>query len=331
MIIQIKPDRVGSPEVAELCAFYETHPTEADGATLVITSGSVKGLDPKFLNLAERVHVTDGDMQLSDKRWLEGRSSTVNGLTVGDGTTTAMIAGPCAVEDREQIEKTADFLVGLGVKLFRAGAYKPRTSPYSFQGLGLEGLKILREVCDARGLAVVTEVRDATHAAEVLELADVAQIGAKAMYDHGVLKACGDSRKTILLKRGFGTTLKEFVQAAEFILSRGNPNVMLCERGIRTFETGTRFTLDLCGVAYVKEKTNLPVILDPSHAMGYRYGVSDLARACTAMGVDGLLIEVHPTPDKAKSDAAQQLTFEMFQALWESLPPVAAAVGRRIA
>jgi 3-deoxy-7-phosphoheptulonate synthase len=150
------------------------------------------------------------------------------------------------------------------------------------------------------------------------------------MYDAGVLRRCGKSHKAILIKRGFGSTLQEFVQAAEFVLSGGNDKVMLCERGIRTFETKTRFTLDLCGVAFLKEYTNLPIILDPSHAMGYRYGVADLARACVAMGIDGLLIETHPNPEKALSDAAQQLNFQDFEALLASLKPVANAVGRVI-
>ncbi|MPM22817.1 Protein AroA(G) [bioreactor metagenome] len=196
--------------------------------------------------------------------------------------------------------------------------------------MGEDGLKLLAKMREKYGLSVVTEVRDSTHVQLVLDYADVIQIGAKAMYDHGILRACGRSQKPILIKRGFGTTLQEFVQAAEFVLSGGNPNVMLCERGIRTFETKSRFTLDLCGVAYLKENTNLPVILDPSHAMGYAYGVPDLARACMAMGVDGLLIEVHPDPSVAKSDASQQLNHEAFRKLHESLKPIAAAVGRTI-
>jgi 3-deoxy-7-phosphoheptulonate synthase len=150
------------------------------------------------------------------------------------------------------------------------------------------------------------------------------------MYDHGILKACSQTQKPILIKRGFGSTLQEFVQSAEFVLSGGNSNVMLCERGIRTFETKTRFTLDLCGVAYLKEHTNLPIILDPSHAMGYRYGVADLTRACVAMGVDGLLIETHPNPAVALSDASQQLDFEQFRELYQSILPVAASVGRKM-
>jgi 3-deoxy-7-phosphoheptulonate synthase len=173
-------------------------------------------------------------------------------------------------------------------------------------------------------------VRDATHIQEVIEYSDVIQIGAKAMYDQGILRACAKTQKPVLIKRGFGTTLQEFVQCAEFVLSGGNPNVILCERGLRTFETKTRFTLDLCGVAYLKEYTNCPIVLDPSHAMGYAYGVPDLTRACVAMGVDGLLIEVHRNPKVALSDASQQLTHQEFKDLLKTLSPIAAAVNRQI-
>ena len=241
-----------------------------------------------------------------------------------------MITGPCSVENEEQIEKAAKFCVEHGVKVLRAGCYKPRTSPYSFQGLGLQGLKLLAKMRYKYGLKIITEVRDASHVDDVIEYTDIIQIGAKAMYDHGILRRCGEARKPVLLKRGFGSTLQEFVQAAEFILSGGNNEVILCERGIRTFETNTRFTLDLCGVAFLKEKTNLPVILDPSHAMGYAYGVPDLARACVAMGIEGLLIESHPTPKEAWSDAAQQLNFDEYAELLASLKSVAQAVGRKL-
>jgi 3-deoxy-7-phosphoheptulonate synthase len=196
--------------------------------------------------------------------------------------------------------------------------------------MGIEGLRLLDKMREKYGLKVITEVRDATHVEDVIAFADVIQIGAKAMYDQGILRRCATAGKPVLLKRGFGSTLQEFVQAAEFLLSGGNSNVVLCERGIRTFETKTRFTLDLCGVAYLKEYTNLPVILDPSHAMGYAYGVADLARACTAMGVDGLLIESHPNPKVAKSDASQQLDHPQFRDLMQSLHPIAAAVGRKM-
>jgi 3-deoxy-7-phosphoheptulonate synthase len=196
--------------------------------------------------------------------------------------------------------------------------------------MGLDGLKLLAKMREEFGFSVVTEARDATHIDEIIEHADVIQVGAKAMYDQGILRACAKTQKTVLIKRGFGTTLQEFVQAAEFVLSGGNENVVLCERGIRTFETGTRFTLDLCGVEWLKHYTNLPVVLDPSHAMGYAYGVAGLTRACVALGVDGLLIEVHPNPAVAKSDASQQLNHEAFETLLQSIQPIAKSVGYKI-
>jgi 3-deoxy-7-phosphoheptulonate synthase len=248
----------------------------------------------------------------------------------GSANNTIVIAGPCSVESENQIRESANFMQSLGITALRGGCYKPRTSPYSFQGLGLEGLKLLAKMREEFGFTIVSEVRDATHVNEVIEHADVIQVGAKSMYDHGILRACAKTTKPVLIKRGFGTTLQEFAQAAEFVLSGGNPNVMLCERGIRTFETKTRFTLDLCGVAWLKEYTNLPIILDPSHALGYRYGISDLSKACVAMGIDGLLVEVHPDPAVAKSDAAQQLYHDQFKQLLHDIKPVADAVGRNI-
>jgi 3-deoxy-7-phosphoheptulonate synthase len=241
-----------------------------------------------------------------------------------------VMIGPCGVESKEQIDVTAELIKECGLNSLRAGSFKPRTSPYSFQGMGEEGLKILAAMRDKYGFPFITEVRDSTHTDMVIDYADVIQIGAKAMYDHGILRKCGKTRKPVLLKRGFGSTLQEFVQAAEFILSGGNDNVILCERGIRTFETKSRFTLDLCGVAYLKEYTNLPIILDPSHAMGYAYGVSDLARACIAMDVEGLLIEVHPDPKTARSDASQQLNHDEFRRLLDTLKPIAHAINRTI-
>ena len=234
------------------------------------------------------------------------------------------------MESLEQIQESAQLIKSLGLTTLRGGCYKPRTSPYSFQGLGLEGLKLLAQMREEHGLSVITEVRDATHVDDVIEYSDIIQIGAKAMYDLGILRACSKINKPVLLKRGFGSTLQEFVQAAEFILSGGNEQVILCERGIRTFETNTRFTLDLCGVAYLQEYTNLPIILDPSHALGYRYGVEKLAKACVAMGIDGLLIEAHPNPSVAKSDAEQQLSHDQFIALKSAIEPVANSVGYKI-
>ena len=298
----------------------------------MVTPSSLKELHGSYNGEVIDTFAFDSDIQLASKNYLANTREVKIGVqTIGGNTNnTILIAGPCSVESREQISQSAALLKEMGITTMRGGCYKPRTSPYSFQGLGLEGLKLLAEQRDQHGFAIVTEVKDATHVHDVIEHADVIQVGAKAMYDQGILRACGKTNKPILIKRGFGSTLQEFVQAAEFVLSGGNENVVLCERGIRTFETKTRFTLDLCGVSFLKEYTNLPVILDPSHAMGYRYGIADLSRACTAMGVDGLLIEVHPDPSVAKSDAAQQLTHQQFKELYASLDKVAQAVDRKI-
>jgi 3-deoxy-7-phosphoheptulonate synthase len=248
----------------------------------------------------------------------------------GDSNNTVMIAGPCSIESKEQIEQVAQMLVKNNIKILRAGAFKPRTSPYSFMGMGEDGLKLLREIGDKYDLKVITEIRDSSQAEMVIEYTDIIQTGAKAMWDYGMLKAVGKSNKPVMIKRSFGARIQEFAQIAEFVLDHGNENVILCERGIRSFETATRFTLDLCGVAWLKEKTNLPIILDPSHAIGYAYGVADLTRACVAMGVDGLIIETHPNPLVAKSDAEQQLNFEQFETMFNSLKPIATAVNKTI-
>lgn len=299
---------------------------------VVVTPSKLKEVPAEFAPLVDQSWSMDTDIQLASKSYqAERRAVTIGSVTIGGNTRNTMIvAGPCSVESETQIRSSAELMKTLGITALRGGCYKPRTSPYSFQGLGLEGLKLLSKMRDEYGHTIVSEVRDATHVADVIEHADVIQIGAKSMYDHGILRACAQTKKPVLLKRGFGTTLQEFVQAAEFVLSGGNPNVMLCERGIRTFETKTRFTLDLCGVAWLKEHTNLPIILDPSHALGYRYGIADLSKACVAMGIDGLLIEVHPDPTVAKSDAAQQLYHDQFTQLLSELKPVAQAVGRTL-
>lgn len=309
-------------------------PVEFQGVAhrVFVISSCVKTLDERYGPLFAQTWTTNSDIQLASREYIDRtRSIQIRDLVVGgDSQHTVLIAGPCSVESREQLFTVCRHLVSQGVRVLRGGAFKPRTSPYTFQGLGQAGLELLKEARQEFGLAIASEVRDSTHVDAVLEAVDVVQVGAKAMYDHGILRACGQTRKPVLLKRGFGTTLQEFVQAAEFILSGGNDQVLLCERGIRTFETKTRFTLDLCGVAYLKEHTNLPVVVDPSHAMGYRYGVPGLARAATALGVDGLLIETHPNPSQAKSDAAQQLDLETLLELRRTLIPIAEAVGRKL-
>jgi 3-deoxy-7-phosphoheptulonate synthase len=327
MIIQLKKS-VSSEQAKQLAAAVNAFHIYNENHVLITGSG-IKELPALLEDVSDKYWVFPNDMQLASKVY-QANKRTVNFGNVSIGGTsnhTVLIGGPCSVESEDQIRSSAELLVNLGLSTLRGGCYKPRTSPYSFQGLGLEGLKLLAKMREEFGLNVITEARDATHIDEIIEYTDIIQVGAKAMYDQGILRACAKTNKPVLIKRGFGTTLQEFVQAAEFVLSGGNENVVLCERGIRTFETGTRFTLDLCGVAWLQEYTNLPIILDPSHAIGYAYGVPVLAKACVAMGIDGLLIETHPNPKVALSDASQQLTYPQFEQLHHDLQKVAASVG----
>ncbi|MCX6192396.1 MAG: 3-deoxy-7-phosphoheptulonate synthase [Flavobacteriia bacterium] len=330
MIIQLK-NNVSREKAAALASESNAFHISNEYQVLITGSG-IKELPNCLEGFAEKTWVFANDMQLASKAYqADKRSVKFGNVTIG-GTTnqTVLIGGPCSVESEEQIRSSAELLVNLGLSTLRGGCYKPRTSPYSFQGLGLEGLKLLAKMREEFGLNVITEARDATHIDEIIEYTDIIQVGAKAMYDQGILRACSKTNKPVLIKRGFGTTLQEFVQAAEFVLSGGNENVVLCERGIRTFETGTRFTLDLCGVAWLQEYTNLPIILDPSHAIGYAYGVPSLAKACVAMGIDGLLIETHPNPKVALSDASQQLNYLQFEQLYRDLQKVAESVGYKM-
>lgn len=241
-----------------------------------------------------------------------------------------IIAGPCAVESKEQLWEIAGFIKSVGAKILRGGAFKPRTSPYSFQGLGVEGLKILYETKQEFGLPIITEVMDPRDLETVAEYADIIQIGARNMQNFTLLKEVGKLRKPVLLKRGLSATLEEFLFAAEYILLGGNSEVILCERGIRTFSDFSRNTLDLSIVPALKEKTHLPVFVDPSHGTGnYRY-VPSMAKAAIAAGADGLIIEVHPHPEKALSDGPQSLTFSDFKRLMGELKNIAAAIGREI-
>ena len=330
MIVELKND-VSIAKANELAIATKSILVENEKNVLV-TYSKVKELPEELEAYADSFFVTDTDLQLASRQYKkENASVKIGDIEIGGNTNnTLMMTGPCSVESEEQIESVAKFLIKNDIKVLRAGSYKPRTSPYSFQGMGLEGLLLLAKMREKYGLKVITEVRDYSHIEEVIEHSDVIQVGAKAMYDQGILRACAKTQKPVMIKRGFGSTLQETVQCAEFVLSGGNPNVAICERGIRTYETKTRFTLDLCGVAYLKEYTNLPVILDPSHAMGHAYGIADLTRACTAMGVDGLIIEVHPDPTVAKSDASQQLNHQQFKDLLTTVHPVAKAVGRTI-
>lgn len=252
---------------------------------------------------------------------------------VRDGAVT-IIAGPCSVESRDQMDEVGAALKALGVRVMRGGAYKPRTSPHSFQGLEEEGLKILRETADKHGLFFVTEVTDSAHAEVVDAYADMLQVGTRNMANFSLLKRIGQvtavSRKPVVFKRGMAATIQEWLQASEYLTMLGNDNVILCERGIRTFETATRFTLDISAVPVVKKLSLLPIIVDVSHPTGQADLVPAVSRAAVAVGADGIMVEVHPDPRSALCDGPQSLDLPGIEALMAELAPIAAAVGRRL-
>jgi 3-deoxy-7-phosphoheptulonate synthase len=252
-----------------------------------------------------------------------------HGVSFG-GDRFVVIAGPCAVESGEQLHATAKAVKEAGAHMLRGGAFKPRSSPYSFQGLGLEGLRILKDAGESCGMPVVTEVIEVGDVETVAGYADALQIGARNMQNFRLLKECGSCGKPVILKRGMASTIVELLLAAEYIVSEGNPDVILCERGIRTFETATRNTLDLSAIAYVKSKSHLPVIADPSHGTGIREMVPPMSRAAAAAGADGLMIEVHMDPPRALSDGPQSLYPSQFRALMREIAPFVAAAGRRM-
>ncbi len=269
--------------------------------------------------------------KLASRETKQGADSVleIGGRKVG-GTNFALMAGPCTVENRDQMLDSADDVAAAGATMLRGGAYKPRTSPYSFQGLGREGLRLLAEARDRTGLPIVTELLDLRDIDDVVEVADVIQIGARNMQNYALLSEAGKSGKAVLLKRGLSATIEELLMASEYILKEGNENVMLCERGIRTYETAYRFTLDLLAVPALKEQTHLPVIVDPSHAPGRRDWVESMSLAAAASGADGIIIEVHNEPEKAICDAAQQVPTSEFQQLTNKLETITSVVGKTI-
>lgn len=292
----------------------------------------VSGVDAKTrpqlftaLPLVEEVLPLTARYQLAARQPGKERSTiTIGDVKIGNGHFVVM-SGSCSVESEEQIFATAERVSKVGAKILRGGAFKPRTSPYDFQGLGLDGLKYMRAAADEYNMLAVTEVMDAEDMPMVAEYVDILQIGARNMHNFSLLKKAGQQRKPVLLKRGFAATYQEFLLAAEYILSEGNPNVLLCERGIRTFETYTRNTLDVTAVPALQQLTHLPVIVDPSHGTGLRELVAPMSLASVAAGCDGLIIESHPTPDKALSDARQTISCEALGELMakiKSLGPV---------
>ena len=251
----------------------------------------------------------------------------VGNTTIG-GDELAIMSGPCAIESQEQLMETAFAVKKAGAQILRGGAYKPRTSPYAFQGLEEEGLRYMKEAREATGLAVVCEVTS-LHAIEAaVKYVDMLQIGARNMQNFYLLKEAGKTGLPVLLKRGLSATIDEWLNASEYIMAEGNPNVVLCERGIRTFETATRNTLDISAVPIIKERSHLPIIVDPSHASGIRRLVKPLAMSAVAAGADGLMIETHPNPACALSDGPQSLTFPQFETLCEELRPIASLMGK---
>ncbi len=312
---------------------YDVHLSEGKERTIIGVIGRGRPIDKEQIALMDGVvqvmSVTHPYKIASREYHPDDTLVSLNGIEVG-GPNLAIIAGPCSVESREQIIETAHAVKEAGATALRGGAFKPRTSPYSFQGLGEEGLRYLAEAREATGLPVVTEVMDPQLVPLVGQYADVFQIGARNMQNYALLHAVGESQKPVLLKRGMSSTIEELLMAAEYILSHGNMRVMLCERGIRTFETHTRNTFDINAIPALKHLTHLPVIADPSHAVGKWEYVESVAMAAVAAGADGVIVEVHPRPEEALSDGRQSLKPERFAEMVSKLRQLAPIVGRRV-
>lgn len=313
---------------------YEARPIPGRQRTAVglvgndgrVDAGRLEGLP----GVLEVISVSHPYKQVS-REWKEEDTVVTlpNGTRIG-GDEIAIIAGPCAVESEGQILRVAGELSGMGATVLRGGAYKPRTSPYSFQGLGEDGLRLLARAREETGMAVVTEALDPDGVSLVAEYADIVQIGARNMHNFALLRRAGQVGKPVLLKRGMSATIDELLLAAEYILHEGNPNVILCERGVRSFDTHTRNLLDLTAVPVIQKLSHLPIIVDPSHGTGIRAKVIPMARAAVAAGADGIMVEVHPEPTKALSDGSQSLFPEQFGELMDQIHVIAQAIGRSL-
>jgi 3-deoxy-7-phosphoheptulonate synthase len=312
---------------------FEVHRSDGVTHTILGAVGDKTGIDTRQLEVLEGVHEV---VRISEPYKLASRmfqhEDTV--IRIGDviigGEEVIVAAGPCAVESKEQIMRISETVKKSGAKVLRGGAFKPRSSPYSFQGLGEEGLKLLREAADLNGLLVITEVTDIGQIPMVTRYADILQVGARNMQNFTLLKELGKTRKPVFLKRGMSSTIREWLMASEYILSGGNRELIFCERGIRTFENYTRNTLDISAVPVVKKLSHLPIFTDPSHGTGIRNKVIPMARASVAAGADGIIVEVHHDPEHAKSDGAQSLYPEQFAEMMDELRIIAKAVKRRI-
>src|SRR5579872_3366102 len=339
MLVVMKPT-ASEEEIRAVCEKiqamgFRAHPMPGAQRTAIGITGNPGPLDPELFEgmagVAEAIRVSKPYKLVS--REIRDEDSLVRvgdeGLAVG-GKELAIIAGPCAVESRDQAFRAAERVERAGARLFRGGAFKPRTSPYSFQGLGKEGLEILREVREHFGLLIVTETIDPVNCDLVEQYADVLQVGARNMQNFSLLKRVGRSKKPVLLKRGMSATLDEFLMAAEYILSEGNYQLILCERGVRTFSEHTRNTLDLSIIPAVQSRSHLPILVDPSHGTGRRNKVLPLSRAAIAVGADGLIVEVHHDPDHALSDGAQSIVPEELEQLMKEVRQIASVVHRTL-
>jgi len=310
---------------------FKAHPVYGDERTIIGVIGDERPVEPETFDLlpgVERTMRVLHPFKLASRDFHpEDSIVKINGVSVG-GNQVVVIAGPCSVESREQLMETAAAVKEAGAHILRGGAFKPRTSPYAFQGLGLKGLELLREAREQYHLPILTEVMSPQEVTLVAQYSDILQIGARNMQNFALLHAVGETQKPVLIKRGLMSTIEELLMAAEYVLSHGNLRVMLCERGIRTFETATRNTFDINAIPVLKAMTHLPIIADPSHGTGKWEYVTPIARAAVAAGADGLIIEVHPEPTKALSDGAQSLKPEKFSSLVTEVRRVAEAVGR---
>ena len=310
---------------------FSPHAIPGAQRTAIGITGNKGGLDPALFEslpgVREAIRVSQPFKLVSREVKEEDTVLDVSGVAIG-GRRLVVMAGPCSVESKEQVLEAARAVKAAGATMLRGGAYKPRTSPYEFQGMAEDGLKLLALAREETGLRIVTEAMDLETLAMVADYADMVQIGARNMQNFSLLKQLGRIGKPVLLKRGPSATIKEWLMAAEYVVAHGNPRVALCERGIRTFENATRNTLDLNAVPVLKSLTHLPVVVDPSHGIGLRAHVPAMARAAVAAGADGLIVEVHPCPEKALSDGQQSLTAQEFAALMDQVRVIAGAVGR---
>ena len=337
MLIVMRPGAT-DPEVDAVIARlvekgFDVHRSTGAERTVLGAVGHVRNSDPRFF---EDMPGVSEVVRISEPFKLAGRTFqphdsvvSVRGVPVG-GDEVVVMAGPCTIESREQVFESARAVARAGARILRGGAFKPRTSPYSYQGMGVDGWKILREAADAFGLATVSEVMDASQIEDALPYVDLLQVGARNMQNFTFLKELGKARRPVLLKRGLSATIEEWLLSAEYVMAGGNRDVILCERGIRTFERWTRNTLDISAIPVVEKVSHLPVVADPSHGTGHREQVSPMALAAAAAGADGLLIEVHPDPDNALCDGPQSLLPAQFERLMDQLRIVVPAIGKRI-